>query len=452
MFIIAAEERNKQKPYLRTMSYKLHLKKLAVAFLCLFAVFTAAAQDINYARSIVKKLASADFKGRGYVEDGVKKASVFIADEFAKDGLTPINSGSYFQDYHLSVNTFPGTVFVQLDQATLKTAVDYLVSASSPSVKGKFKVISIERTQLSTEGSAAALAARAKSSFILLDNRPGKEESQEESSQIKQNTQQLEHDEKLDFKGLLIYTTDKLTWTSYTYQSVRPVITINKKDLDPKSIQQINVQIDANFVADYQPRNVGGIVKGTAVPDSMLVITAHYDHLGMMGKKVYFPGANDNASGTAMMMSMAKYYGSHPGKYTMVFIAFSGEEIGMLGSEAFVEHPLIDLGKIKFLTNFDMAGTGEEGIRVVNGSIYRTRFDQLVQLNDQYKLLPKVDIRGESCNSDHCRFYQRGVPSFFIYTQGGIRAYHDVYDRAETLPLTAFENYFKLMQKFFDQL
>ena len=99
-----------------------------------------------------------------------------------------------------------------------------------------------------------------------------------------------------------------------------------------------------------------------------------------------------------------------------------------------------------------MAGTGEEGIRVVNGTVYKDRFDKLVQLNDQYKLLAKVDIRGESCNSDHCRFYQRGVPSFFIYTQGGIKAYHDIYDRAETLPLTAFENYFKLMVKFFDQI
>ncbi|SEA75473.1 Peptidase family M28 [Pedobacter hartonius] len=434
------------------MLYNSPLQKLTLSILCLSTALTVTAQEVNYGRSIVRKLASPEFKGRGYVEDGAKKASVFIAAEFAKDGLTPLNSGSYFQDYHLSVNTFPGKVIVQLDQATLKTAVDYLVSASSPSVKGTFKVISISRAQLISAGSAATLAESAKGSFILLDNRPEKEETPEESSEIKKNIQRLEYDEQLDFKGLIIYTTEKLTWTTYTYQSVRPVITVNKKDLDPKSIRQINVQIDASLVADYQPRNVGGMVKGTAVPDSMIVITAHYDHLGMMGRKVYFPGANDNASGTALMMTMARYYGSHPGKYTMVFIAFSGEEIGMLGSEAFVEHPLIDLKKIRFLTNFDMAGTGEEGIRVVNGTIYRNRFDQLVQLNDRYKLLPKVDIRAESCNSDHCRFYQRGVPSFFIYTQGGIRAYHDVYDRAETLPLTVFDNYFKLMQKFFDQL
>jgi len=419
---------------------------------CLALAHHAEAQVSDYGHSIVKKLASAEFKGRGYVEDGAKKASVFIAEEFAKDGLTPFNSGSWFQDFQLSVNTFPGTVSVQLDQTTLKPGEDYLVGASSPAVKGKFKVITISRRQLMTAESAAVLAQSAKDAFILLDNRPGNKETPEEAALIKANIERLSYDEQLVFKGLLIYTNEKLTWTTETYQTIRPVITINRKDLDLSNIRQLSIAVDARLITGYRPRNVGGVVKGTEVPDSMLVITAHYDHLGMMGKKVYFPGANDNASGTALMLSMAKYYGSHPGKYTMVFIAFSGEEIGMLGSQAFVEHPLIDLKKIRFLTNFDMAGTGEEGIRVVNGSIFRSRFDQLVQLNDRYKLLPKVDIRGESCNSDHCRFYQRGVPSFFIYTQGGIRAYHDVYDRAETLPLTVFDNYFKLMQHFFDQL
>jgi aminopeptidase YwaD len=465
MSIIAAEEKDKQKTQGDNNMFNSFFKQnrssgqicafyqiIIIVLFFLSATLSCSAQVAAYGHSIVKKLASAEFKGRGYVAEGAKKASVFIAGEFAKDGLTPFNSGSWFQDFQLSVNTFPGIVSVQLDQATLKAGVDYLVGASSPAVKGKFNVILVDRTQLHTEESLKAIALKAREAFILLDNRPGKKETPEEAALIKSNVQRLEYDEQLSFKGLLIYTNEKLTWTTETFQTVRPVIIINKKDLRLKSIRQLNIAIDAKLIADYQPRNVGGIVKGTEVPDSMLVITAHYDHLGMMGKKVYFPGANDNASGTALMLSMAKYYGSHPGKYTMVFIAFSGEEIGMLGSQAFVEHPLIDLKKIKFLTNFDMAGTGEEGIRVVNGSIFRNRFDQLVQLNDRYKLLPKVDIRGESCNSDHCRFYERGVPSFFIYTQGGIRAYHDVYDRAETLPLTVFENYFKLMQKFFDQL
>lgn len=423
-----------------------------VAFLSLSSVLSSTAQVADYGHKMVKKLASAKYKGRGYVKDGAKKVSVLIAEEFEKHGLVPLNKGSWFQDFTLSVNTFPAALSVKLDHTKLKPGVDYLVGASSPSVKGTFKVLRITRTQLRNAGAAAKLSLNAKDTFLLLDNKVRAEESAQERAQIKENTERLQYDENLSFKGLLICTDEKLTWTTETFQSIRPVIIINKKDLHPENIHQLEIEVDAKLIPAYQPRNVVGMVKGTEVPDSTLVITAHYDHLGMMGKKVYFPGANDNASGTALMLSMAKYYGSHPGKYTMVFIAFSGEEIGLLGSQAFVEQPLIDLKKIKFLTNFDMAGTGEEGIRVVNGSIFRNRFDQLVQLNTRYQLLPKVDIRGEACNSDHCRFYQHGVPSFFIYTQGGIKAYHDIYDRAKTLPLTVFGNYFTLMQKFFDQI
>jgi Zn-dependent M28 family amino/carboxypeptidase len=136
----------------------------------------------------------------------------------------------------------------------------------------------------------------------------------------------------------------------------------------------------------------------------------------------------------------------------MVFIALSGEELGILGAKAFTDHPLIDLDKIKFLVNFDLAGTGEEGIRVVNGSIFKEKFDLILKINQQHGLLPKVDIRGAACNSDHCFFYQKGVPCFYIYTQGGIRAYHDFYDKYETLPFTGFVGYCKLMILFFDSI
>ena len=171
-----------------------------------------------------------------------------------------------------------------------------------------------------------------------------------------------------------------------------------------------------------------------------------------MGKDTYFPGANDNASGVAMILNLAKHYSTHQPKYTTIFIALSGEELGILGAKAFTDHPLIDLAKIKFLVNFDLAGTGEEGIRIVNGSIFKEKFDLISKINQQQNLLPKIDIRGAACNSDHCFFYQNGVPCFYIYTQGGIRAYHDIYDKYETLPLTEFVDYCKLMILFFDSI
>ena len=102
--------------------------------------------------------------------------------------------------------------------------------------------------------------------------------------------------------------------------------------------------------------------------------------------------------------------------------------------------------------NFDLAGTGEEGIRIVNGSVYKDKFDLITKINQQQELLPRIDIRGAACNSDHCYFYQKGVPCFYIYTQGGIKAYHDLADKYETLPLTEFVDYKKLMIRFFDAI
>jgi aminopeptidase YwaD len=180
----------------------------------------------------------------------------------------------------------------------------------------------------------------------------------------------------------------------------------------------------------------------------MIVITAHYDHLGGMGNNTYFPGANDNASGVALMLRLAKFYAANPQKYSLVFIAFSGEEAGLLGSKYFTEHPLVDLKKIRFLINTDLAGTGEEGITVVNATQYKKEFALLNQINEEFRYLVKINSRGKAANSDHYWFSEKGVPSFFIYTMGGIRAYHDIYDRAETLPLTEHDDLFRLITRF----
>jgi len=134
----------------------------------------------------------------------------------------------------------------------------------------------------------------------------------------------------------------------------------------------------------------------------------------------------------------------------MVFLALSAEEPGLLGSQYFTENPIFDLKTIKFLLNIDMAGNGDQGITVVNGTIYREKFDLLQHINNEFHYLKQVKIRGEACNSDHCPFYKKGVPCFFIYTMGGVSFYHDVFDRSETLPLSSFSNYFSLLSKFID--
>ena len=213
-------------------------------------------------------------------------------------------------------------------------------------------------------------------------------------------------------------------------------------------VTSLDVHINNKFLNEYRTQNVVGYIPGTVCPDSFLVYTAHYDHLGMMGKSIYFPGANDNASGTSMMLILARYFSRHPQRYSVVFIGFTGEEAGLLGSGYFTGHPLINLSGIKFLVNLDLVGTGVDGITVVNATEFPHPFEMLCHLNDTGRYLVNIKKRGKACNSDHCPFYACGVPCFFIYTLGGIAAYHNLDDRPETLPLTAFEALSKLLIAF----
>ncbi|MDZ7742621.1 MAG: M28 family peptidase [Bacteroidota bacterium] len=252
--------------------------------------------------------------------------------------------------------------------------------------------------------------------------------------------------------GLMILRDKQLIWkVSDAFREGRfPVIYVHT-DLDPAKIGRVSVNIDSKYKEDYQTQNVMAWVPGKKHPEKFIFLTAHYDHLGRMGKDVYFPGANDNASGTAMILDLARYF-SQPGNqpdYSIGFIAFAAEEAGLLGSAYAAEHPPVDLENIEFLVNLDMVGTGSEGITIVNGKQLPDAFAVFQKINDDKGYLKEVKARGESCNSDHCMFYKKGVPAVFIYTRGKeFMEYHNQDDVAEALPLTRYEDLFKLLLDF----
>lgn len=152
----------------------------------------------------------------------------------------------------------------------------------------------------------------------------------------------------------------------------------------------------------------------------------------------------------ALLLNLANYYSKKENqpKCSIAFIAFAGEEAGLLGSKYFAGHPSIPLNEIKFLVNLDLLGTGDEGMMVVNATEFPRQFALLDSINNVKKYLMKIGQRGKAANSDHYWFTEKGVPSFYFYTLGGISAYHDIYDKAETLPLTKFEDVFRLIIDF----
>ena len=368
----------------------------------LFLAINTFAQDSTYTRNIINTLTSKEFWGRGYTKDGMKKSADYLAAAYQKIGLLPMGL-SYKQTFNFPVNTFPGKMMVAINGQKLIPGKDFIVSNESHGAKQK--AILNKMDSLNYQASPS----------------------------------------------LKILLKDKLTWSAATEVGDITTIQLNKKNFTavPK---EINVDIENKFIPNFEAANVCGLVKGTKFPDSILIITAHYDHLGGMGADTYFPGANDNAAGVATLLSLAKYYATNPQPYSIGFICFAGEEAGLLGSRFFVENPLIPLSRIKFLINLDLVGTGEAGMTVVNASVYPKAFALLNAINNQNHYISKINSRGKAANSDHYFFTEKGVPAFFIYTQGGPSAYHDIFDKPETLPLTEYKDLFKLIVGFNQKL
>ncbi|MBI2281877.1 MAG: M28 family peptidase [Bacteroidetes bacterium] len=419
-------------------------KKYVAASICITLLFfqNSYGQNIDYARQIIDTLTSSHFGGRGAVNGGEKKAADFIVKQYKRMGLTPIGD-DFFQPFNYSINTFPGELSVEVDGKILHAGTDYLVLPQSCKIQGEFQLIWYSESNIPTKKELKKLANRRffENKFVVVDDL-NSTTKKEEFETLKLNT--------VGASGIVLLEETKLTHRISTKLTDYVTLLVMRTALNSFS-KTISVKIDQEFLPTYTSQNVIGKVTGVEYPDSIVVISAHYDHLGRMGKDVYFPGANDNASGVAMLLNLAYHY-THkdPPKKTMVFMAFGAEESGLVGSKYFTENPLFPLQHINFLINLDLMGTGIEGVQVVNGSVFQSQFDKLVEINEQEHYLPQIKTRGKAANSDHYWFSEKGVPAFFIYTLGGITAYHDVFDKSETLPLTKFEDCFRLIKDFVD--
>jgi aminopeptidase YwaD len=402
-------------------------------------------QDTAYARKVISHLCDQSLHGRGFVCNGDRKASEYIRHQFEEDRIIPFETG-FFQSFPISINTFPGAMKVCLNKQILVPGRDYLVDPASKGVKGSFVPVFISASDV-ISGKSGTLLSSAGNQVVIMDAR----DMATEKADIKRLWNEWKNSQQTDnpyhIKALIEVTNEKLVFGTSTQLSRIPLI-ILKASACHYPVTSLDIHFQNKFREAYKTRNVAGYIPGTTCPDSFLVFTAHYDHLGTMGRRTFFPGANDNASGTSMMLGLARYFSRHPQRYSVAFVAFTGEEAGLLGSGYFADHPLISLSKIKFLINLDLVGTGIDGITVVNATEFPHQFEMLGHLNDTGRYLVNIKKRGKACNSDHCPFYARGVPCFFIYTLGGIAAYHNIDDRPETLPLTAFEALSKLLIAF----
>ncbi len=212
--------------------------------------------------------------------------------------------------------------------------------------------------------------------------------------------------------------------------------------IDTKTIRS-RVYLQEETPDSVESMNVIGLKEGTILKDEFVVITAHLDHLGKKGDSIYH-GANDNASGVAVMLAVSEALKDLPTRRSVVFVAFAGEEVGLMGSAYMAMRAPIDLKKIRLLVNLDLVGSGKDGIMVQGVDGHEETWSEIQKINEDFFHF-ELGMRPNSANSDQYYFHRLGVPAFFMYAYNGTIPYHSPADTADQIDAAVIENVAKFV-------
>lgn len=188
--------------------------------------------------------------------------------------------------------------------------------------------------------------------------------------------------------------------------------------------------------------NVVGLVQGTTHPDRFVVVTAHYDHLGVRNGQI-FNGADDNASGTAAILAMAEWLNRNPPRHSFLFVAFDAEESGLLGARAFVADPPVPGDRIVMNVNLDMVSRSPAGELYAVGSLASPFLAPLIEQaaeasrialltgHEGPNLPPGDDWSGAS---DHGAFGEAGIPFTYFGVEDHPGYHRPTDDAADITP------------------
>lgn len=418
-------------------------KNFVFALLLTIACTQALAQgEKKWLKHRITTLSADNMHGRGYVNKGGDKAASYIARNFREFGLLPFDKDStYYQPYTFPVNTFPGQMALTLNRKELEPGKDFLTDAGNTTYhtdKIKLRKLNLSEVKDSTTWQAVKLKIDPAKAYFVKG-------ADTLSKYLKLSIRSFA---SVMPKGVFIVPRHgKLTWLVRMDTNAAHIVYVEDTVL-PRRVKKAAMHAESKFIPSFNTQNVMAFVPGTEQPDSFIVFTAHYDHLGHMGKAAIFPGAHDNASGTSLVLYLAGYFAQHPQKYSVAFMLFSGEEAGLMGSKHYVTDPVFPLGQIRFVVNLDMTGDATNGITVVNGDTRPAEFSLLEKINKGAKYVPEIKKREQTQNSDHYSFSKAGVPAVFIYGNGTKGFYHDIYDKARELNLQNIDGLAKLLIDF----
>lgn len=411
------------------------MRFMYVSMLFFLIAATSVAQDTVLARAIIRQLASPGMEGRGFANRADLKAARYIASVMEKQGLKPLDTG-YLHPYQFSANTFPGAITLKVNGRLLRPQVDYFYSLSSPETDRTLRIERLFDDTLAARPGLKALQKKdLRGSAVITDMIP-----ERLGDSLHGNVGaiffQADSGQRMVWRNSDAMTVKAFTMGKLAHNVVLPDDTL------------VECRIESYFIDKGEAANVVGVVRGSRFPDRFQMVTAHYDHLGLMGAGNFYPGGNDNASGVAMMLDLARHFALKENQpaCSMMFVAFSGEESGLWGSKAFAKNLPVPADSIVLVLNLDMVGTGSTGVTTVNGEANPTHHQRMAKINADNEYIATVKQRGTSCNSDHCPFDQLGIPAIFIYSMGKEWPYYHVADDTDSVPLTEYSDIFRLLR------
>ncbi len=414
----------------------------------LFLVSTVSAQklkkDDRLTLANLKKhisyLADDKLEGRRAGSAGEKLAMEYISGQFRALGVLPKGTNGFYQAFEINEGKQigEGTLF-SINDASLKPGTEFFPLIFSAQKK-------IE--------AAPAIALQEPDMPWFIDLKDILEENKSNphfdlADYIKNNSK------KAYDKGataVILYNTgaldDKLAFNPKDRAEALPIPVIYvSKDAAKKYFHDetatLNLKLNVEITdKKREGHNVVGYIDNNAA--TTVVLGAHFDHLGYgedgnsmlrTGEKLIHNGADDNASGTAALIELARILKSGKAKNSnYLFIAFSGEELGLYGSKYFTDNPTIDLKSVNYMINMDMIGRLNDSTRALAVGGFGTSPQWASVINVNEKKLPfaiKIDSSG-SGPSDHTSFYRKDIPVLFFFT-GQHRDYHRPSDDADRI-------------------
>lgn len=359
----------------------------------------------------VATLASDEFKGRDPAGEGGILAAKYLANEFKKLGLKPDgDDGKYFQNF---------TGSRARSRFWLRGRHTSSKSGSSPQKSDSKVVASTEGTysteEAQTEGHTASSDEGSEKKSGSKEDDEGEEDDDDEGDDEGDGPKPPMSDEEMEEAAKKV-----CDWFSRTFS-------------DSPQGQEPNCE-------EFACRNVLGFLPGSDpdLKDEVIIVSAHFDHLGVRRGKVY-NGADDNASGTASMLELARVLKNRKEglRRSILFAAWDGEEKGLLGSSHWTQSPTVSIDQVVAVINLDMIGRLRNDKLIVLGSGSSDQLSDII--NDRAKRA-KLNLlewkRGG--NSDHWPFCVVGIPSITFCT-GIHKDYHAPTDDIERVRFTEME-------------